>query len=175
MTALDIVIFNTNNCKTLGVIDSSIYSNPLTVAEPTITLWTPGTNTYVTTSILPGKVNILNSNTLNLTCSDTIEGLINLPDGFYKIKYTVKPSATYSVEKTFLRICKLRSKYESALLKLDVYNCNDQERKLKLGELKEIEFLMITAQAAATICNQSLALKLYKKADKKLDQYGQMR
>jgi hypothetical protein len=166
MTNLDLTLFETNNCRTLGILDSSVYD--VATPDAKITVWIPG-GTSVELTFQPKKVNILNSNTLGMSSVTDPDSLLVLPDGIYKVKYTFKPVATYTLEKTFLRACKLQCRFQTALLKLDIFDCNDSTRKAKLAKLKEIEFMIMGAIAAANTNNSSLATDLYLRADSELN------
>lgn len=171
-TTLDFNIFDTGNCKTLGIYDLSTYAVGQAISDPVVTVYMPGFADSVVVDFVPRKINLVNSNNLNITCTTDVNSLTNLNDGIYKVKYTIKPSATYSVEKTFLRTCKIQCKFESALLKLDILNCEDSNMMAKINKLKEIEFMIMSAIANANKCNTTLAIELYKRADKELDKIG---
>lgn len=171
-TELNFNVIETGNCKTLGIVDTSNYIPGQVIVEPTLTVYVPGYPNPVAMNFLSRRVNIYNSNNLNVTCSDDGLGLINLPDGVYKAIYTIKPSTTYSTEKQFLRTCKIECKLDGALLKVDILNCEDRLRVAKINKLKEIDFMISSAKASANIGDAKLALELYKRADQELDILG---
>lgn len=170
-TSLDFTIIDTSNCKTIGIVDTSYYNPSTTIGAPTLKVYRPGFKNPVTINLIPRKVNIINSNDLGFSNTNLVDGLLDLSDGIYRIQYTINPADTYSVEKTFIRVCKLQCKYDSALLKLDVMNCDDPTRKSKLVKLREIEFLIASSIAASNVCNNKLAIKLYERANIELDRF----
>jgi hypothetical protein len=168
-TNLDFSIIENGNCKTITIVDGSIYASGQTISEPKFTVYIPGFTDPVVVNMVPKIINVINSNNLNLTCTTDVNALTVLPDGIYKATYSIKPSATYSIEKMFLRTCKLECKFDNALLKLDMLNCFDGNIPNKIVKLREIEFLIMSAKAAANACNPKLALELYMRADKELN------
>lgn len=168
-TALDFSKVETDNCKTLGIVDESYYAPTPVISSPELTIWIPGFSNPVIVSFIPRKVNIINSNDLGLTTAASPDALSNIPDGVYKVKYTMTPATTYSVEKIFFRVCKLNCRYQNALLKLDIFNCDDVQRKARMNKLREIELLIASAVAAANVCNTVLAYDLYHRAERELE------
>lgn len=169
VNTLDFTIFNTNNCKTLGVIDTSIYT--AAVGSPILTITRPGFASPVIVNFVPKQVNVLNSNNLLLTSVSSLDDLATLPDGIYCITYSVRNNTGDPITKNHLRTCKLVQRYENAILNLDILECCDNVRKKKLLQLFEIEFMIESAIASANICNIELAMELYNKAQKLLDYY----
>lgn len=165
-TSLDFTILETYNCNTLGVVDTSYYSDGQVISNPRIYIYLPGETNPVILGFLPRKVNIYNSNNLGLSNVTSVSDLITIPDGVYKVRYAF---STFTVEKYFLRTCLLQCKYDSVLLQLDIFDCNETSRKAKLNNLKDIEFIIMSAIASASKCNYSLAASLYDRADKELD------
>jgi hypothetical protein len=172
-TVLDLTIFDTHNCKTLGIWDTSQYLQGQVLSSPIIKVGIPGFFNEVTLNFVPKKINILNSNDLGLSTVTEADDLISLPDGVYCITYCLGVSASGAPicgeTKQFLRTCRLQCRYDNALLKLDILSCDDVERKQKINKLQEIDFFIQTALAAANVCNFTLAMKLYNRAQRELD------
>lgn len=166
-TTLNFDIFETNNPKTLGVMDSSIYdSTPIT--SPIISILLPGYVVPVHLQYQPNKVNIYNSNNLGLTDVDDPADFTELPDGIYTINYSFIPRDTYYIEKKIFRTMKLQKKFEKAILK---YGSECSTKKDQLNKLLEIEFYMYGAIANANVCEYNKAIQLYSQALKELDQF----
>jgi hypothetical protein len=151
---LDISILDTNSPRTLAILDLSKYDSVPTSASVQITI--PGFNT-VSVTLNTRKVTIVNSNTLGISNVTDASKLAELPDGIYKVVYTLSGT---TVTKSFMRIEKLRCKYENAILKSEMSD---------MKKLIDIEFLIQSSVASANVCNNNLAVDLYKEAGKRLD------
>lgn len=172
-TILNIDIIDTHNTKTIGIVDNSFYSSTQPIINPTFEIYPPGFNKVSLTAI-NNSVNVFNSNHLKLTCSDDEDNLSTLPDGIWTIKYSINPSLTNYVEKTFIRTDLIECKYDNVFLKLDLEDCDDicNTKKDDYKTLNTIKRYIIGSIAAANTCDFILSNKLYNKANnliKKLD------
>lgn len=160
---LDLLYIDTHSCYSIGIADFSQYPTTFNIVSPSIEITIPS-GEYVTLPFTPKSVNIYNSVSLKLSCEE--EDNIPLPDGIYRFKYTMNPSAKYFVEKTFLRIDQLQEKYDNAFLKLEL-DCTSSDIEKK--ELFIISLYIGEAIAAANKCAIELSMKMYRKASKLLD------
>lgn len=167
-TTLDFVVIDTSNCKTLGIVDLSSYDSPGTVSSAKLVIGVPGFAAPVNFPFVIQKVNVLNSNNLGITTGDA-GALANLPDGFYKVTLSISPNSTSFITKTFMRVCKLQCHLDKSLLKLNILDNSDTEKRYKLAKFREIEFMIASCIAAGNICNQDLAIRLYRRAEKELN------
>ena len=161
--SLDLLIFDTHNSLTMAIGDASIYPTGFAVATPTIEI-TPPSFPRVSIPFVASSVQVYNSFTLGLTSG---EGCTNtpLPDGIYKVKYSIYPSYAYYTEKTFIRVERLLSQFDEAYLKLDLFECDAAVKYQERQSLALIEDYINGAIAAANKCSNKLAMELYEKAN----------
>lgn len=173
VSKLDFNIIDTHSFKTLGVVDTSWYNPDISIETPTIEILLPGYTLAVSPYFLPKSLNIFNSNTLGLTKASCEEELVDLPDGLWKIKYSICPNNILFVEKFFLKTDKIQCKYDKAFLSLDFSNISGNQEKKKREDLAEIEVFISGAIAAANNQNSKLSSDLYKKANSLLSKFEQ--
>lgn len=167
---LDLIYLDSHDSRLLIIGDSSVYPSSWTISTPTIEI-TPPELPVVSMSFTAGSVQVFNSQTLNITTGDNCDN-IPLPDGLYKIKYSIYPSYLYYVEKTFMRVDQLMAEFDKAYLKLDIYNCDkamSYETRLKFSV---IEDYINGAIAAGNNCANKLAMELYRKAEKMINKFS---
>lgn len=170
MPSLDINIQPTHNPRTIGIADSSIYESNFTIAAPTLEITPPGF-TKVAVPFVAGSVNIFNSNNLFITEVLDQASLANLPDGIYKIKYSVQPAITNYVEKSFMRVDTIKCQYSKARLSIDLdgcTNCSSNEIKRKESVLQRVRLLVEGSIASANQCDELGAMRKYKQAQELL-------
>ena len=117
-------------------------------------------------------LNIYNSNGLGITRASCEDDLVDLPDGLWKVKYSICPNDQLFVERFFLKTDKIQCKYNKAFLSLDLENLSDSKQQQKRKDLNEIEIFLNGSIAAANNQNAKLASDLYKKADNLLNRFG---
>lgn len=165
---LDIIIPPSYSVLLLSVTDASIYpDNPPIVSAPTIEIDIPNFGTKIL-PFLPSQTNIFASDTLGITevgCKQS------LPDGIYRLKYSVAPAYLNYVEKTIMRVDKLQEKFDNAFLQLDMMECNSALKTQASVNLNTINFLIQGSIASANNCAEADALKLYTQASNMLDQF----
>ena len=166
---LDILVVPTYNTLTLGIADASIYpTNPPVVSSPTIEITVPGFDVVS----LPFNVNDFNIfNSLSLGLSTFGQPLLPLPDGVYKLKYTVAPAYENFVEKTIIRVEQLQEKFDEAFMKLDMMECDRAIKTQQKVDLNTIYFFIQGAIAAANNCAVAESNKLYNQANMMLNNF----
>lgn len=166
---LDILVVPTYNTLTLGVADASIYpTNPPVVSSPTIEITVPGFDVVS----LPFNVNDFNIfNSLSLGLSQFGQPLLPLPDGVYKLRYTVAPAYENFVEKTIIRVEMLQQKFDEAFMKLDMMECDRAIKTQQKVDLNTVYFFIQGSIAAANNCAVAEANKLYNQASMMLDNF----
>lgn len=166
---LDILVVPTYNTLTLGIADASIYpTNPPVVSSPTIEITVPGFDVVS----LPFNVNDFNIfNSLSLGLSTFGQPLLPLPDGVYKLRYTVAPAYENFVEKTIIRVEQLQEKFDEAFMKLDMMECDRAIKTQQKVDLNTIYFFIQGAIAAANNCAVAEANKLYNQANMMLNNF----
>jgi hypothetical protein len=171
ISRLNFDIIDTHDFKTLGIIDTSWYNPDITIETPTIEILPPGYTYAVSPFFMVKGLNIYNSNGVGITKASCEEELIDLPDGLWKIKYSICPNDKLFIEKFFLKTDRLMCRYTQAFLNLDLSNCDTPVQKQKKEKLDEIEFYITGAIAASNDQNAKLAHDLYQKANKLLTRY----
>ncbi len=152
----------------LGVADTSTYPDePPVVTSPTIEVTVPGFDTIFKDFNVQG-ITFFNSFDLGLSAEGT--DLI-IPDGIYKLKYTIAPAFDNFVEHSIMRTDKIQEKFDSAFMKLDLMECDLALKNQSSVYLNTIDFLINCSIAAANNCAESESIKLYNQADKMLDNF----
>lgn len=172
VSKLSFNIVDTHDFKTLGVVDTSWYNPDITVETPTIEILPPGYTVAASPFFMIKALNVYNSNGLGITRASCEEDLVDLPDGLWKIRYSICPNDKLFIERFFLKTDKIQCKYDQAFLSLDLANLSTETEKRKRKDLEEVEIFLQGAIAAANNQNAKLASDLYKKADNLLSRFG---
>jgi len=168
-TRLSFDILDTNDCKTLGLYDTSFYSSNQTIANATLQVISPFDDSPVELDYYKNAVTILNSNTLKISNVNDLDNLVTLPDGLYTAKISVCPEEQFWFEKSWYRTCLLECKYDKAFLKLNVQSCEVCFSPEGLEKLERTRIYIYGVKTNAQNCNVREADKLYKAANKILD------
>jgi hypothetical protein len=171
ISRLSFDIIDTHDFKTLGIVDTSWYNPDITVESPTIEILPPGYANAVSPYFMVKALNVYNSNGVGITRASCEEELRDLPDGLWKVRYSICPNDKLFIEKFFLRSDKLRCRYNQAFLSLDLKG--EPADREKVRKLMEIEFYIKGAIAASNDQNAKDAHDFYQKADKLLNTYLQ--
>jgi hypothetical protein len=171
ISKLNLDVVDTHNFKTLGLVDTSWYNPNITIETPTLQILVPGFSKYVSPAFVPKSLNIFNSNSVGLTNAGCEQELIELPDGLWKIKYSICPNDKLFIEKIFLRTDKLLCRYTQAFLTLDLEKMSEDKERQKRRALEEAELYFKYAHAAANNKDYKSAKDFYKKSDKLLSKY----
>ena len=165
---LDILVVPTYSVLTLGVADASVYpTNPPVVSAPSIEIDIPGFGTKIL-PFVPGELNVFTSSKLGITepgCNQAI------PDGIYRIRYSVAPAYANYVEKTIIRVDKLQEKFDNAFLQLNMMECDRALKTQSSVQLNTINFFIQGAIAAANNCADYESNTLYAQADNMLNSF----
>lgn len=172
-TILDFNVIDTHNSKTIGIADSSTYDPNIAVANATLEITPPGGFNKVALPFQMGSVNTYNSNNVNITSACNFEGLTDLPDGIWLIRYSTKPNLTSFISKVWLRTTAIECRLQGALLKTllnedaNAFVTMEKDRKFLL----DIQLYIDGAISAANRANDKIAMELYNKASKMLDKF----
>jgi hypothetical protein len=109
VSRLNFDIIDTHDFKTLGIVDTSWYNPDITIETPTIEIQAPGYVYSASPFFMVKALNVYNSNGLGITKASCEEELVDLPDGLWKIKYSICPNDKLFIEKFFLKTDKFRS------------------------------------------------------------------
>ena len=168
-TKLSFDILDTNDCKTLGLYDTSFYSSNQTISNATLQIISPFDDTPVELDYYKNALTILNSNSLKITNVLDTDLLTVLPDGLYTAKISICPEDKFWFEKSWYRTCLLECKYEKAFLQLNVQPCESCFSPERLEKLERARIYIYGVKVNAANCNVKEADKLYKAANKILD------
>jgi hypothetical protein len=165
---LDILVIPTYNVTTLGVADASVYpTNPPVVSGATIEITVPGFGTF----FKPFSVNDFNIFTTSNLGISPVGVDQPLPDGVYRLKYSVAPAYINFVERSIMRVEQLQEKFDGAFMRLDMMECDRAIKTQAFVDLNSINFFMQGAIAAANNCADLEATKLYTQADMMLNNF----
>lgn len=165
---LDLLHLDSHSVENFVIADISQYPTGFTISTPTIEITPPGF-TMVSIPFTARNIQVYNSNTLGLTTGDC--EIIPLPDGVYKLKYSIFPAYKYFVNKSILRIEKLLEKFDKAYVKLDIIQCDLTLKSVKKKELNLIWEYINGAVASANTCAEKQAMELYDRANTALDKF----
>lgn len=171
ISRLSFDIIDTHDFKTIGILDTTWYNPDIVVETPTIEIIPPGYTIAASPFFMIKGLNVYNSNGVGITRASCEEELIDLPDGIWRIKYSICPNDKLFIERFFLKTDKIWCRYTQAFLTLDLKNAEskkDVERKKKLDE---IEFYINGAVAASNNQDAKNAIDLYNKAEKALSRF----
>ena len=165
---LDIIVVPTYNVLSLAVMDASTYpDDPPLVSGATIDIDVPGFG-LVSLPFMIQELNIFTSSNLGISAVGVSEPL---PDGIYKLKYSIAPSTVNFVDKTIIRVDKLQEKFDEAFMKLDMMECDRAIKTQSKVTLNTIYFFIQGAIAAANNCAEVEANKLYAQANNMLNNF----
>lgn len=150
--ALDIPDTACNNI--LRIWDASMYGEGLDVDCPRLDITMPGFSVPIYyTELTPGFVKNINAVDLGLQHPQSTVPVV-LPDGLYKIRYSVSPNDKVFVEYYHLRTTTLMSIYYQELCKVQLETCEpDVEQHQKLHDLRYIKMYIDAAKAKTEYCH----------------------
>lgn len=165
---LDLLLLDSHSKLSMVIADISQYPPNFNITTPTIEVTPPG---YMMESIIfvPSTIQVYTSQMLGITCSNNDCCNTPLPDGVYKIKYSVYPHYENYVNKSFMRVDQLIEKFDKAYVKLDIFQCDTELKKQQKKIIDNIWADINGAIASANNCMDKQAMDLYKKADRLLD------
>lgn len=179
MAQLNLNVVPTHDPKTMGIADTSIYDAAPTGA--TLEVTPPGFGKVAITNFNPSSVNVFNSNNFGLSSTLITDELIILPDGIWKIRYSIDPSVKNFIQKKFFRTDQIQCKYYQIYLAVDLDDCSGEaeyclprsgRREEQEAKLREIEFMINGAIAAANRGEDILAMDMYRRADRMIDRFN---
>lgn len=147
---LGLDINDTISCTTMRIADASIYQTGFDISNIILEVTPPNKNCAVVFDTLSQYFSlILNSANLNLVQSSS--QAYNIPDGNYKIKYSINPNTKIFVEHNHFRTCKINNLLKAKIR--DLYNeectIKKSEFKQKENDLIEINFMIKAAKSFA--------------------------
>jgi hypothetical protein len=168
---LDLLVVDTHNPQTLGIADTSFYPLGLQIITPSIQI-TPPSYPKITLPFASQNLTIYNSNILGITCiGGDCNGTVDLPDGIWKLKYTIAPANERLVEKSFMRTEKIQQQWGIAFLSAEIKGCDSRLNQQQKDELDTIFDLIQGAIASANQCNDISAMNKYRLAQSLLNKF----
>jgi hypothetical protein len=161
----------------LKIADTSVYADPvlLPVECPRLEIWLPGMNTAARLEgLAPGFVQSVSLRDLGLAGANPDDHEpCELPDGLYRIRYSVSPNDRVFVEYNHLRTVRAMNGYLSELCRVRLEACEPTpEQHQQLHDLRYIKQYLEAAKAKAEICGAPLqAVEMLAYAEKLLDRY----
>ena len=166
---LDILFIETHNSFNIGIGDLTQFPTNFNIVNPSIEITPPGYN-QVTLDFTSSSINLYDSLALGITCED--DDKVKVPDGLYKVKYSITPTYKYFVERTFFRVDNLQEALDEIFIKLDIAQCDRSVSSSDMRKLNEIEMYIQFAIAAANKCANVYAIESYQKAVKLVNNYN---
>lgn len=170
---LSLEINPTVDCNKLRIQDTSVYNPDIEVECPQLLVTIPGfIDPIHITTVTTHNFNVaLTAYNLKLQALET--PLTDIPDGVYRIHYSINPNESLFVEYNHLRDCQIRKKYFDKVCALDLLGCdNELEKKQKkenYKKLQEVDFYLKAAKAYVEQCNSSnRGMDLFRYASKLL-------
>lgn len=147
---LGLDINDTISCTTMRIADASIYQTGFDVTNLILEVTPPNKNCPIIFNTLsPYFSLILNSSNLNLIQSSNQS--YNIPDGNYKIKYSINPNSKIFIEHNHFRVCKITNQLKAKIR--DLYNeectIKKSEFESRQNDLIEIDFMIKAAKSFA--------------------------
>lgn len=97
-----------NDCRFLRLADNSVYNSEIDVENAILEITPPGYACAVFYGLEKGFNSMFNSGSLRINVAKKPKDLVIIPDGVYKIKFSVKPNTQLFVEYDMLRTCQLQ-------------------------------------------------------------------
>jgi hypothetical protein len=164
---LDIIVVPTYSTLSLGVMDASTYPPTPPISSPSIKITVPGFGD----TTLPFDVDAFNLyTTANLGITE-VGSEQPLPDGIYRLVYSVAPAYLNFVERTIMRTERIQEKFDRAFLQLDLMECDGAIKTQSSVTLNTINFFIQGAIAAGNNCAEYEATRLYNQADNMLNNF----
>lgn len=119
--------------------------------------------------------NVYNSSSLKISVASTPKDLVIIPDGIYKVKYSIKPNKQTAVEYEIMRICQLKKKFAAAIAFLFSNKCESIKRDFdaKRAELEWAKELMEASKYMVEELGDSKAgVEMYNEALRQINTFN---
>lgn len=174
MHILDIDIDDSNlNPRAFKVLDNSVYDSTLAVKNCLLEIIPPGFSYPMVFRVKKNFSEIFNANLLHLNTSDCKE-VPSIPDGAYRIKYSVDPNTQTVQEYYYFRNTKQQNSYYDILTKFIDSRPKFSNKEFEKRKL-ELVWLGLTMKAAKIMAedglNISKANSMYKQVESELKDF----
>lgn len=174
ITKLQVDYLESNNLKVFRLEDSSEYNDKVPIECGIVEVTVPGFKYSKKFDVKPYFNFALNASLLDIAKAKSYKQLVDLPDGIYNIKYSIKPNTTLNVEYDYFRITKLLQRFAKV-------TCDflDQRSKITKKEFVEkqkdlfwIKLLIDSSKYKVEECGESdKGIEFYNEASNLLEQY----
>lgn len=175
ITNLQVDYIDSNNVKIFRLVDDSQYNPKIKNIDcAQISITPPGFNEPRIFNVKPYFNTAFNASILGILKVKSYKDLTDLPDGVYKIKYSVSPAEELSVEYDYFRTVKLRDKFSKIACGL-----LDKKRDYTVNAFEDIkkDILWIDQLIDASkykveiCCEEEKGIELYNEASYLLNKY----
>lgn len=173
-TELSLEISDTHNLKIMRLFDTSAYHKDETVENYIVEVLPVNKTVWVPFFVSKNFNLVLNASNLRYRRVTEESCLIDLPDGIYEFRQSIKPNLRTRIHFYHLRIVELRRKLCSEKEKLYDNKCNlsREEFFINRDKLRDIEEYMYAAKWKVEECLDKVRGKeLYEFTVKLLEQY----
>ena len=173
-TELSLEVSNNTNLKVMRLYDTSFYYKNQTVENYLIEVLPVNKSTWITFNVDKNFSLVLNSSNLRYRKVDKVEDLLDLPDGIYEIKQSIKPNIQTVNQFYHFRIIELLNKLQSERDKLIDNKCDlsKEEYIINRDKLRDIEEYILAAKWKVEECHDKVKGKeMYEFARKLLERY----
>lgn len=174
ITKLQVDYQESNNLKVFRLEDSSEYNPSIPVECGIVEVTVPGFKYSKKFDVKPYFNFALNASLLDIAKAKSRNQLVDLPDGIYNIKYSIKPNQTLNVEYNYFRIAKLLERFAKV-------TCDFLDQRFKLTkkdfvnkqkDLFWIKLLIDASKYKAEECDDlEKGIELYNEASDLLKKY----
>jgi hypothetical protein len=174
ITKLQVDYKDSNNLKVFRLEDSSEYNPKIPIECGLVEVTVPGFKYSKTFEVKPYFNFALNASILDIAKAKSHKDLVDLPDGIYNIKYSVKPNTVLNVEYDYFRTAKLMERF--AKVSCDFLDSRPkltkQEFLSKQKDLFWIKLLIDSSKYKVEECGDSeKGIELYNEASDLLKKY----
>lgn len=174
ITKLQLDIQESNNLKVFRIQDSSEYNSQIPVECGIVEITVPGFKYSKKFDVKQYFNFALNASLLDIAKVRNYRQLVDLPDGIYNIKYSIKPNQVLNVEYNYFRITKILERYAKVTCEF-----LDQRSKLtrkdfveKQKDLFWIKLLIDSSKYKVEECDEiEKGIELYNEASDLLKKY----
>lgn len=171
---LSLEVSNVLKPKCMRVYDTSYYCPEEVIENYLIEVLPVNKATWVTYVVKKSFSLVLNSATLRYTKGGSVHQLVDLPDGIYEFKMSIKPNSStihhYYHLRTVLLERKLQSEYSKLLEeKCDLSKADYHANKLRLRDIEE--YIRAAKWAVEECHDKSRGKELYEFAESLLKRY----
>jgi hypothetical protein len=161
----------TNDCRILTFCDSSYYNPEIETENAILEITPPGFKYSIFFELKPKFTIVLNSSNLKIVPAKAATQLACLPDGIYKIRYSINPNDKVYVEYNFLRNTLQMQAFHKSVSELFNKRCKLNKKRFeeRRGELTWIKELIDAAKYKAEECGEAqAAIDMYNEANRLL-------